>query len=243
MRFAFLLCVSLYAQSNPCSSPAHHSLDFLLGDWEVHDARNRLMGWSRFTSLAGSCAILEHWRGVRGGEGTGLFFYDAPAQRWRREYVGPGFIERNAQATIENTSEGAAIAFTATADQALMKYRYARDAQGPYLLDQESTDGGRTWTPPERRSLRPLPSPHDFTPKAEIALACSAPEFRPFVSAALVHSKGCVFLELPSATNDSILRFTYYDPAEKVWIQQRDSPRGHSRHRGSLSNGALVWKP
>lgn len=236
MRLAFFLCLSLYAQPKPCASPAHRAADFLLGDWEVRDGKDRLMGWSRFEAHAAGCAIVEHWRGVRGGEGTGLFFYDPAAKLWKREYVGPGFIERNAKATIE----GQALAFTATADKAQMKYRYDKDAQGPFLIDQESTDGGQTWSPPERRSMRPLSAPKNFEPKNEIAPQCSAPEFRkhdarmnpPEIKA---YSKGCVLLEIraPGSAQSSVT-MSYYDPEEKRWIERRVSPSANQRLNGPV---------
>lgn len=254
MRLAFFLCLSLYAQPKPCASPAHRAADFLLGDWEVRDGKDRLMGWSRFESHAEGCAIVEHWRGARGGEGTGLFFYDPAAKFWKREYVGPGFIERNAKAAIE----GQALAFTATADKAQMKYRYGKDAQGPFLIDQESTDGGQTWSPPERRSMRPLSAPKNFEPKNEIAPQCSEPEFRQFdfwlgswsVTAKskpagsnriLPHSKGCVLLEFWKPTQGPTgVSMNFYDPFDKQWKQYWVSPGGTLSLSGSFASGAMT---
>jgi hypothetical protein len=254
MRLAFFLCLSLCAQPKPCSSPAHHAADFLLGDWEVRDGKDRLMGWSRFESHAEGCAIIEHWRGIRGGEGTGLFYYDAGAKLWIRKYVGPGFIERDAKATLE----GGALAFTAHADKAQMKFRYDKDARGPFLLDQESMDGGKTWSQPERRSMHPLTAPKNYEPKPEIAPQCSEPEFRQFdfwlgswsvtnkgknagSNRILAHSKGCVLLEFwKPAQGPTGVSMNFFDPLDKQWKQFWVSPGGNLNLSGAYSEGAMT---
>ncbi len=85
-----------------CAGPEFHEMDFVIGDWAVLDAQGRLMGHSRIELRVHGCALVEHWRGVRGGQGTGLMYRDAGRRQWVRVFVGPGFIENGFVGTLSD---------------------------------------------------------------------------------------------------------------------------------------------
>ena len=62
------------------------ALDFWLGDWTVH-AGGEQVGTNAIRSELKSCAIFEHWRNSRGGEGKSLFYFDGIAMNWRQVWV------------------------------------------------------------------------------------------------------------------------------------------------------------
>lgn len=76
------------AGARSCDAPEHRQLDFWLGDWEVVRADGELAGYNEISPVAGGCALLERWHGVRGGKGTSLTFYDPSTERWRQTWVG-----------------------------------------------------------------------------------------------------------------------------------------------------------
>ena len=73
-----------------CRGEEHRQFDFWLGAWEVHDAQDEFAGHNEIRRVADGCALLEHWRGVRGGEGLSINTYDVDAKRWTQRWVGAG---------------------------------------------------------------------------------------------------------------------------------------------------------
>ena len=87
------------------------ALDFWLGSWGVTSIDGETdYGSNRIEKALDGCAIFEHWRSARGGEGKSLFYFDARGGHWaqlwvttdtrrtgglkhkflRRDYEGPG---------------------------------------------------------------------------------------------------------------------------------------------------------
>jgi hypothetical protein len=67
-------------------SPRMHALDFWLGHWEVSQD-GQLVGTNTVETTLDGCAIFEHWRDTRGGQGTSLFYYERGAGRWKQVWV------------------------------------------------------------------------------------------------------------------------------------------------------------
>lgn len=73
-----------------CRGDEHRQFDFWIGTWEVRNARDEFAGHNEIRRVADGCALLEHWRGARGGEGMSINTYDADAKRWTQRWVGAG---------------------------------------------------------------------------------------------------------------------------------------------------------
>jgi hypothetical protein len=212
-------------------------MDFLLGDWAVRDARGLLMGHSRFESRVHGCALVEHWRGVRGGQGTGLMFFDPGRDAWVRVFVGPGFIENGFLGKV--VSDGVEFEGTVPEGARLlrMRVRYVRDASGPRILDQESADGGAAWSAVITKSMQRMDSPPGFELTPKPGGVCEAAEYRQFdfwlgrwrvtangkeAGTNEIHgaSRGCLLIEMWSGAGGMEgLSFNYYDPGGKQWRQ------------------------
>jgi hypothetical protein len=81
------LCVlSAGAARAACDEPERRQFDFWLGAWQVDGAQG-LAGHNRIVSIEDGCALLEHWRGAKGGSGTSLNVYDPVARRWLQTWV------------------------------------------------------------------------------------------------------------------------------------------------------------
>jgi hypothetical protein len=69
-------------------------LDFWLGRWSVRTRDGEPAGTNVVERVLDGYAVLEHWRGVRGGEGKSLFFFDRAAATWQQVWVQQGYVKR-----------------------------------------------------------------------------------------------------------------------------------------------------
>ncbi len=211
---------------------------YLLGDWEVRNGQGQLMGHSRFESRAQGCALIEHWRGIRGGEGTGLMYFDPQKKVWLRFYVAAGFLEDG----IEGVRQSNGIQFR----NAAMNFPYA-----------QTPEGATVWEGDEARTMTRLAAPRSFTPSPDTVAACSAPEFRHFdfwlgdwtvttqgkpagKSRIERASKGCLLIEnWTSAGGAEGLSFNFYDPQAKLWRQRWLMGAQSLRLDGNFARGQM----
>ncbi|MEX0900304.1 MAG: hypothetical protein WD081_06395 [Gammaproteobacteria bacterium] len=90
---ALLASGTAIAQDAPrCAAPEYRAFDFWLGDWTVRTADGTVAGRNEIQAMAGGCGLLEHWRGVRGGEGMSLNAFDPVLGRWTQRWVGAGVV-------------------------------------------------------------------------------------------------------------------------------------------------------
>ncbi|HET8945594.1 MAG TPA: hypothetical protein VFQ07_01315 [Candidatus Polarisedimenticolia bacterium] len=76
------------AQPPDCSGPEYRQFDFWAGDWEVKDAADgSTTGTNSVTRILGGCVLQEHWRGVKGLEGTSFNLYDRADAAWHQTWV------------------------------------------------------------------------------------------------------------------------------------------------------------
>ena len=75
------------AEPEACASPAQRAFDFWVGSWEVRLEDGRLAGANEITLRHGGCLLEERWRGVQGGTGTSLNYFDPVDARWHQLWV------------------------------------------------------------------------------------------------------------------------------------------------------------
>ncbi|MDX1672747.1 MAG: hypothetical protein R3211_10430 [Balneolaceae bacterium] len=66
----------------------YKALDFWEGRWIVYQGE-RQVGTNRIQKVLEGCAIIEHWRDARGGEGKSLFYVDPMKKIWKQVWVTP----------------------------------------------------------------------------------------------------------------------------------------------------------
>jgi hypothetical protein len=200
------------------------------------------MGHSRFEQRARGCALIEHWRGIRGGEGTGLMHYDTKKAVWLRYYVAGGLIEDG----IEGRKVENGIQF----QDATARFRYQKTPNGATLW--ESSPEGE-----EARTMTRLAAPGSFAASPDTVAACAAPEFREFdfwlgewtvtnqgktggKSRIERASKGCLLLEnWTGADGGEGVSFNFYDPKAKRWQQRWVMGPSALRLEGNYVNGVM----
>jgi hypothetical protein len=86
---AFLLLSTAVgrAAEKPCASPEYKALDFWVGEWEVVSPTGERQGSNLIEKVLDGCAILEHWRDVKGAEGKSFFYYHQLNRAWKQVWV------------------------------------------------------------------------------------------------------------------------------------------------------------
>ncbi|HSR68843.1 MAG TPA: hypothetical protein VLU25_12975 [Acidobacteriota bacterium] len=89
--FTTVLVSSVWAASpqedGKCSDAEKaHQFDFWIGEWEVTSG-GKLAGHNSIQPVNSGCALLERWKGARGGEGSSFNFYNPRKQKWQQFWV------------------------------------------------------------------------------------------------------------------------------------------------------------
>ena len=90
---SFILISSLNVSSQnskqaPCSSKEYKQFDFWLGNWDVFDVKNKLIGTNRIVKMANACAIQENWASNTGPSlGTSYNYYKAQDKSWNQLWI------------------------------------------------------------------------------------------------------------------------------------------------------------
>jgi hypothetical protein len=77
------------AKPPACAAPEYRQFDFWLGEWEVtRPDTGAVLGHSSITAIAHDCALHEHWRSARGGDGQSLNAFDRLRGTWSQFWAG-----------------------------------------------------------------------------------------------------------------------------------------------------------
>jgi len=94
--FLLLLSISGNAQENtrPCSSENYKQFDFWVGNWEVFDAENKLIGTNNVVRTPNACAIQENWESKTSpNKGTSYNYFNNSDKKWHQVWIdNSGFI-------------------------------------------------------------------------------------------------------------------------------------------------------
>ena len=115
------------AEDCPCSATDYRQFDFWIGEWEVRDSSNTLLGHNSITPIQDSCALLENWTGASGYTGTSISFFDSNTQCWHQSWI--------------DYKGGAIIMDGQFADGKMVMWSDTKDAQGNRIQNRTS------WSP------------------------------------------------------------------------------------------------
>lgn len=131
-----------------CTSAAHRSFDFWVGQWEVADSGGHMVAESTIGRTAAGCVITEHWQPIGGPDGASITWYTATDSTWHQQWVGGGgWIARWSGSFRNNV-------MTMTEVESSLPPAAGRNRMNWTLLpdgrvrqwQENSTDGGATWT-------------------------------------------------------------------------------------------------
>jgi hypothetical protein len=129
-----------------CDAAEHDQFDFWVGEWEVRDTADAVVGHNRVTRILDGCVLLEEWTSAGSSEGKSFNIYDRRTGMWHQTWVDNNGLRLDLSGGLEDgrmvlkgetqSPEGAAlhrITFT------------PRDGTVRQLWES-SQDGGTTWT-------------------------------------------------------------------------------------------------
>ncbi len=141
--------ITFAQQQLGCTSEQHRQFDFWVGEWEVKNPNDQVVGSSKIELVANDCALLENWTSAQGSEGKSLNYYSILDQKWHQKWIG---------------ANGIPIEFSGSYDAEEKALKYSGDGVGrggvPLLnkltfyqlsddhvrqLWEQSTDEGKTW--------------------------------------------------------------------------------------------------
>lgn len=73
-----------------CHDPEHRQFDFWVGEWEVRNPDDQVIGHNSITRVADGCGLLEQWHSTRGGSGVSINMYEPGRGEWTQTWVGTG---------------------------------------------------------------------------------------------------------------------------------------------------------
>lgn len=134
--------------TSACTSPAHRSFDFWVGQWEVADTGGHVIAKSTIERIAAGCVVTEHWQPIGGLDGASINWYTASDSTWHQQWVGGGGWIARWSGSFRNS------VMTMTETESSLPSAAGRNRMNWTLLpdgrvkqwQENSKDGGRTWT-------------------------------------------------------------------------------------------------
>lgn len=79
----------LYCQDNcPCCTENHRAFDFWVGEWEVRNTGDSLVGTNTIRKLETNCVLQENWKSATtNSTGTSTNFYNSTTGQWEQLWV------------------------------------------------------------------------------------------------------------------------------------------------------------
>jgi hypothetical protein len=74
-------------QPEPCSASAYRQFDFWLGEWEVRNPNDEVVGSNFIRRILSGCVLHESWIGASGGRGQSHNIYNMQTDRWHQTWV------------------------------------------------------------------------------------------------------------------------------------------------------------
>lgn len=149
----FLLSTANLAQQTPQSrcktQPEYRQFDFWVGEWEVKNPNDVVVGNSVIELVVSDCLIIENWTNSAGITGKSMNFFDLQDNKWHQLWMGSNGVpirfigEYNSERkSMDFTGKG--IGQNGTEVDFRFTFFHINDDHVRQLWEQ-SSDGGETW--------------------------------------------------------------------------------------------------
>lgn len=139
--------------ADPCGNdPNYRQMDFWIGTWDVQPTgiqRAPTGATNVIEPLLGKCALLENWTPPNGPAGKGVHVYNARIQKWEQFWLtGAGNVVKFIGEFNEGAMNYDTEATTPAGQTSLRRTKiWAVDTDTVRQKSDQTTDGGKTWTP------------------------------------------------------------------------------------------------
>ena len=90
-------------KTTPCSKAEYKQFDFWLGNWNVYDDKEQLIGTNNIVKMTSACAIQENWVSkVSTNKGTSYNYYNATDTTWNQVWVDNTGYSLNLKGSYKN---------------------------------------------------------------------------------------------------------------------------------------------
>ena len=149
--FIFLFIPSvIFAQASPCATEEHRQFDFWVGEWEVKNPDDQIVGNSIIQLILNDCVILENWKSVTPGyTGKSFNYYNRSSKKWNQKWIDSNGAPIEFEGVFNK--ENQALYYTATTtnragDEVMNKLTFFHLSNDHVRqLWQQSTDNGNNW--------------------------------------------------------------------------------------------------
>ncbi len=145
-----------FGQENkfPCEADENYQkLNFWVGEWDVYDKDNNLVGHNKIEKILHDCAIIENWTSAGGNKGKSFFYYNNYKNEWNQVWITENAIRRGGtkeKKLIEEFEDGS-LRFQGSypfKENVIVHDRTTltplEDGRVKQLIEW-SSDGGETW--------------------------------------------------------------------------------------------------
>jgi hypothetical protein len=134
-----------------CSGPAYHTVDFLVGTWEVQAPNGLALGQSTITSELSNCLLLEQFSTPKGYRAKAFLSWGRAAAQWNRTYIDS---EANRIFTTGTVVNGALVSTGTTAlengQRVMIRMTWRAAGETLEQVWETSRDDGSTWSPDQK---------------------------------------------------------------------------------------------
>lgn len=75
-------------QKAPCSGEKYAEFDFWVGNWNVYDTKDKLIGTNKLIKMQSNCVMQENWESKIGpSRGTSYNYYNKTDDSWNQVWV------------------------------------------------------------------------------------------------------------------------------------------------------------
>ena len=88
IAFIFSNIGLISAQQPHCSSEEYREFDFWIGDWEVKNANDKIIGFSKVELILNDCVIFENWQSIIPDyAGKSFNYYNSSTHKWNQKWI------------------------------------------------------------------------------------------------------------------------------------------------------------
>jgi len=130
-----------------CRTPPYRQFDFWVGEWEVRDPADNVVGRNRVTLEQGGCLIVENWESARGGQtGSSFNYYDVRDRKWHQLYIDNSGNAGAFPPLAGELKDGRMVLLSDEKTSPVSRWTwYAVTPDRVRQMAEQSTDGQKTW--------------------------------------------------------------------------------------------------